>query len=114
MPAGFGHFELFDDATFGDAEIADLLSRFPAFDSYPNEAHRSILIQQLREMGRLETERKAKRNRVRQTERQRLEMEENNAAIERSIQRTEELVRPNNHFNNNETIPHYMNARQRS
>ena len=93
LPAGFGHYELFDNATFGEAEIDDLLRLFPAFSSHPIEAERSLLVQQLRDMGRVERQRNERRRWLRETERRRLEIEESNAAMERSIQRNRETAR---------------------
>ena len=92
LPAGFGHFDLFDSAAFGNAEVEALLSRFPAFESHPVEGEKDQIRIRLREMGKAEAEWKQRRKKTRQLERQRLEMEDDNAAMRRIIQRNTELV----------------------
>ena len=93
LPAGFGHFDLFDDATFGDAEIDSLLRGFTAFHSHPIEVEKGLVVRELRIMGEVEAQRKERRRALREAERQRLEVEENNAAMDRNSQRNKETAR---------------------
>ena len=90
--AGFGRFELFEHGTFGEAEIASLLRHFPAFSSHPDKSEQALLVEALQELGKVETDRKERRARLRDTERQCWEAEEENEAMERSIDSLRETV----------------------
>ena len=92
LPAGFGHYELFDDATFGEQQLAELLSLYTALESYPDASKRDIAKQLLRTWAEEEARRKAQRKAIEAAQRRCAEAEDTNAALERSARRSKETV----------------------
>ena len=92
LPAGFGHYELFDNATFGEQQIADQLRLFNAFETHIPASERDLFKQLLRQVGEDEAKRKAQRKAIQAGQQRCAEAEERVAALDRSARRSRETV----------------------